>query len=145
MNPFGAYCIFADVGPISNSQRDVAKQDHELNTLKCQMCSDLKSTHRDRIKTCVRLMEELNRSSSQQSRTELQEAISNSQTELYEAWKRLGSHRRLHAFGSEIGNAQKCKYCGADTPPLSNDGRPICDHCVADLEFGRKPPQRESV
>ena len=128
---------------ISNSRPDVATLDRELKTLECQICSVLEAIHRDRIKTCVRLVEELKRSkSSQKSQTELQTAISKIQTELDEAWKRLDAHRRLHAVGSESSHLQKCRCCEADTPLLSDDGRPICDHCATDLEAGRKPPQR---
>jgi hypothetical protein len=123
---------------ISSSQPDVAIR------LKCQICSALEAIHRDRIRTSVRLMEDLNRSSSRKCRTELQTAISKIQTELDEAWMRLAAHRKLHASGSEIQPFTKMLYCGADTPLLSNDGRPICVHCEADLETGRKLPQRES-
>jgi len=127
---------------ISNSQPDVATQDRELNTLKCQICSVLKAIYRDRTKTCVRLMEELNRSCSQQSWTELQGATSTAQTELYEAWKRLGAHRRVHALGSESSAVRKCQYCGADTL-LPNQGRPICVHCAEDLETREASPATE--
>jgi hypothetical protein len=90
----------------ASSQPDVATR------LKCQVCSVLEAIHRNRTKTCVRLMEELNRSSSLESRIELEGAISKVQIELDEAWKRLGAHRRVHAFGSESSYLQKCPTAG---------------------------------
>jgi hypothetical protein len=91
----------------------------------------------------VRLVDELKRSkSSQKSRMELHGAIQKIQAELDEAWKRLAAHRRLHAFGSESASLQKCHSCGAGTLRF-DERQPLCEFCAADLEAGRKPPQRE--
>src|ERR1700730_7381158 len=106
----------------------------------CQICFVLESIRCDRIMRYVRLVEQMKRS--KRPTTKLQIAISNLRSEADEAWKRLDTHRRQHAFGFESSSPQKCQYCGADTL-LFNDGRPICEHCAADLKTGRKPAQRE--
>jgi len=76
------------------------------------------------------------------SGAKLQAAVANIQAELDEAWRRLAAHRSEHTFASESIHAHKCQYCRADAL-VSNDGRPICDHCASDLAATRKPVRRE--
>jgi hypothetical protein len=111
-----------------------------MNTtaMECEICSVLESIRCDRIVKYVRLAEQLKRS--KRPSAKVQVAISNLRSEADEAWKRLAAHRAGHVF--DFHNLQKCQYCGAETL-LSNEGPPMCEHCAADLETGRKPPQRE--
>jgi uncharacterized protein YuzB (UPF0349 family) len=108
--------------------------------MECQICSVLDSIRCERIMKYVRLTEQLRRS--KRPTAKLEAAISNLRSEADEAWKRLAAHRAGHVF--DFDNLQKCQYCGAETL-LSNNGRPICEHCAEDLETGRKPPQREKL
>jgi hypothetical protein len=109
--------------------------------MECHTCAVLEAIRCDRIMKYVRLVEQMKRS--KQPSAKLQVEISNLRSEADEAWKRLDAHRREHVFGLESSGAQKCQYCGAETVSLDNGG-PICIHCAADLEAGRKPPQRET-
>jgi hypothetical protein len=107
----------------------------------CQTCSVLEAIRCDRIMKYVRLVEQMKRPKpANRSNAKLQDAIDKIQTELDEAWKRLAAHRAGHVF--DFDNLQKCQYCGAETL-LSNDGPTICENCAADLETGRKPPERQ--
>jgi hypothetical protein len=109
--------------------------------MECQICSVLEAIRCDRIMKYVRLVEQMKRS--KRPSAKLQAEISNLRSEADEAWKRLDAHRREHAFGLQSSSAQTCQYCGGAETLLSNNGRPICEHCAADLEARRKPPQRE--
>src|SRR5579864_1597559 len=109
--------------------------------MECQICSVFEAIRCDRIMKYVRLVEQMKRP--KRPSAKLLVEISNLRSEADEAWKRLDEHRGEHAFGLESSSAQTCQYCGGAETFLSNNGRTICKHCAADLESGRKPPQRE--
>lgn len=96
--------------------------------MECEICVVLEAIRCDRIDKYLRLVAELKRAKSQKlselSETELARTLSNIESELNEAWKRLADRRGSHP------NMAALQYRGT----AGDLRRAICIHCAEELE-----------